>query len=613
MHKAMIGLLALLLTFGLAPLGSTPAYAATGSASPSEAAPGTRVHFSASGFTPGERLDFWASAPDSSVRPRYPSVNADANGAAQWSWDVGAGDANGAWSMTARGIRSDTRVVIPFTVVGSAPAPSTTVGVAPPSGAPGTSFSFNAGGFAAEEKISAYLVEPNGRGRDLVPGQDPGLVADKTGNLAWSWTAPADVASGQWKIVVEGRSSKRKVEGTFSITATTAAAPVRSVAPSAGPPGTTFAVVVGGLRPNEQVGSWLNAPNGQRYDAVPYLVADPNGLVSWNWPSPANAQAGTWQAVTYGRDSKTEVVLSLTVTGSNAAPTPAPSPTSGSVSPASGAVGTRFSFSVTGFGRFEYLGFYPTRPDGSVQETRLDPVKTDGEGRATIVWQAPPRIPAGAWVMNIEGRDSDRRLVVPFTIVADEQTPGASVSPSEGVPGTSFAFRASGFNQIEFVNTWLELPDGSQRDGPKGVRANGKGVAEWSWTAPADAVGGRWIMVVRGKDSELTFRVPITIKRDAPPPAQASVAPERGAPGTTFVFNAGGFLRGERVGYWLNLPDGSVQRFDKELRADAAGQVSWSYSVPANGQRGQYVMALRSSQSDAIEHDVAYDIRFSVE
>jgi hypothetical protein len=119
-------------------------------------------------------------------------------------------------------------------------------------------------------------------------------------------------------------------------------------------------------------------------------------------------------------------------------------------------------------------------------------------------------------------------------------------------------------------------------------------------------------MVAQGQDSDRLYRIGFSIAREDAPPAAASVTPEQGPPGTSFSFSAAGYEYGERVGYWLNLPDGSIQRFDRELRADKDGRVSWSYTAPAGAPSGTYVMAARSSQSDDVDNDVSHAIRFTV-
>lgn len=612
--KPALALLALALAFTalLAAPAAAPAYAAEGSASPTEAAPGTRVHFNASGFTPGERVDLWASPPGGGARPRYPSVNADAAGAVLWSWDVQPGDPNGAWTMSARGVSSGTLLAIPFAVVGSNPV-AAPISVSPAAGAPGTTFTFQASGLTPTRAVDAWLVEPSGASRDLVPGEWPGLFADADGRVSWSWTAPADAPGGTWTMVARDSVTRRELTVAFTIAAPPGPSPVRSVTPPGGAPGTTFTVTADGFTPGERVGSWLVAPSGQAVDSpAPFLIADSKGAVTWRWTSPANAQAGAWQAVSSGRESRVEVAIPFTVTGANAAPG-GPQQPQGSVNPVNGAPGAKFTFTVTGFQRSEKVAYWPTQPDGTVETTRREPVRADGDGRIVLTWQAPERAQGGAWTMTFRGQNSSLEARVPFTIGAQAPS-NARVTPTSGAPGTTFTFAAEGFNVIERLDTWLERPDGARVAGPTGARADRDGRVSWTWTAPADTIGGQWTMVAQGQDSKRIERIGFTITDGAAPaPPPAGVTPGRGPAGTTFTFTASGFEQGERVGYWLNRPDGTIERFDQELRADKDGRITWSWTAPANAQRGAYLMAARSSQNDEINNDVSVAVAFVVD
>jgi hypothetical protein len=366
-----------------------------------------------------------------------------------------------------------------------------------------------------------------------------------------------------------------------------------------------------GFTPGEQVGSWLVSPGGQSLDATAYMIADGKGAVTWRWTSPASAQTGAWQAVTHGRDSRVEVVLPFTVSGSNPAPI-TPQTAAGSVSPSSGAPDSSFTFTLTGFRRTEQVYYWPTQPDGTVETTRREPIKTDGDGRAVLAWKAPERAQNGTWTMTFRGQHSNSEVRVTFSIAATA-TAQASVSPPSGAPGTTFTFQADGFNVIERLDTWLEQPDGARILGPKDARADGAGHVEWTWTAPADALGGAWTMVAQGQDTGRVERIGFTITDAAPQAPAASVTPERGRVGTTFTFTASGFVSGERVGYWLTRPDGSIESFDRELPVDRDGRITWTYTVPQGAQTGIYIMAARSSQNDDVDNDVSYGIRFTVE
>jgi hypothetical protein len=52
------------------------------------------------------------------------------------------------------------------------------------------------------------------------------------------------------------------------------------------------------------------------------------------------------------------------------------------------------------------------------------------------------------------------------------------------------------------------------------------------------------------------------------------VAPQAAPPESVFTVTAAGFRPGERVGYWLNLPDGTIVRFTNQLGADNDGRIT---------------------------------------
>jgi hypothetical protein len=369
------------------------------------------------------------------------------------------------------------------------------------------------------------------------------------------------------------------------------------------------------LQPNEKVGTWLNQPDGRQRDATPVLTADAQGVATWSWASPSNAQAGRWQAVTTGRTSGRQVVLDFTLTGNNPAPgTPG---VTGTITPSSGPPETVFTVNAEGFAPRETVFYWPTGPDGVPLPQRAN-AQADTAGKVSFDWQSPRLMNTGNWVLNLEGESSRRETRIPFTITAPANGPTISVNPTSGGPGTVFSFRATGYNdgiEIDKINTWLEDPNGRRLDGPAGLEADRSGVVAFDWVAPADVAAGTWTMFVRGEDTELLQQINFTIVRDTPAPTgpPASVAPERGGPGTTFTFKAGGYKRDERVGYWLNTPDGTIVRFDRELTGDRDGFVTVTWTAPSNAQRGTYIMAFRSSNSDRNPNDVSHQIRFVVE
>ena len=484
---------------------------ATNDVNPTSVRPGERVNFSADGFTPRERVDFWVTDPASKSYPRFPAVVADSQGAVLWSWDVPADAAGGTWTGVSRGVRSEHQVSANFTVV-APQTPVREVSVTPPNGPAGTVFHFTVAGLTPGEGFGPWVRGPDGRDRDI--GRSGSFIRVEVGadgRLAWDWTAPAAIPVGAWRSLAKGETSGIIVEVSFTITGEGPPAPELRVEPVVGAPGTTFSFVVGGFQPGEVGGSWFNTPSGDRVDGTPYLKVNGAGVAYWTWTAPKDAQAGRWQAVTRGEKSRREVVLDLTISGSYLAPIPVPGPV-GSVVPATGLPESKFYFTVTGFEQGEReLAYWFT--DGKGNPVRaFEKVGVDSAGHATWVWTTPRLAEAGAWIMIARGKYTGREVQVPFTVVVPDP-PTATVNPLSGPAGTSFNFRATGLNVIERLDTWVERPDGKVVIGTYGARANGQGIAVWTWTAPADAIPGTWIMVIKGRDTNLIFRVSFTLTK----------------------------------------------------------------------------------------------------
>jgi hypothetical protein len=78
-----------------------------------------------------------------------------------------------------------------------------------------------------------------------------------------------------------------------------------------------------------------------------------------------------------------------------------------------------------------------------------------------------------------------------------------------------------------------------------------------------------------------------------------NVQPPAGPPGTSFLFFASGFAANERVGIWLNAPDGQVVPASApELRrTNAYGDASWTWTAPQSAVDGAWQMVIHGIQS----------------
>jgi len=66
---------------------------------------------------------------------------------------------------------------------------------------------------------------------------------------------------------------------------------------------------------------------------------------------------------------------------------------------------------------------------------------------------------------------------------------------------------------------------------------------------------------------------PSLVRPVLPPSKNARVLPQAGQPGDGFLFTAGGFEPGEKIGIWVNSPDGAIYGARFQATADARGTI----------------------------------------
>jgi hypothetical protein len=93
-------------------------------------------------------------------------------------------------------------------------------------------------------------------------------------------------------------------------------------------------------------------------------------------------------------------------------------------------------------------------------------------------------------------------------------------------------------------------------------------------------------------------------------PEVANVNPAVGNPGTRYSFIASGFQSRERVGVWLNRPDGRIVTVGIEDpgRATREGRATWGWQAPRDALLGTYSMVAKGASS-GIEYVIRFEIR----
>lgn len=186
-----------------------------------------------------------------------------------------------------------------------------------------------------------------------------------------------------------------------------------SVYPQVGGPGDRFSFIASGFRSNEQVGIWINRPDGQisTKGIEPVEDASEEGRVSWSWQAPEDGPLGFWQMVAQGIKSGRQVVLTFELRKQ------APQQAAANINPRVGRGGTLFIFYASGFLLDEDIAVWANTPDGKAVEVELDRSRLY-LGRFDGSWTAPVDAKIGAWQLVVYGTQSKITQVLDFRIEA---------------------------------------------------------------------------------------------------------------------------------------------------------------------------------------------------
>src|SRR4051812_28989982 len=172
-YSKIIGLLVELLALLLALPSAALAAAFTLTPAQPSVAAGQTINFIGTGFTPGEQVAIWATAPDQTVISGDFEFAEGAAGQIDIGFKVPDDALGGRWSLTAYGFVSKTPVITTFEVQGRDPATAKPQAlVAPAIGAPGSQFDFAALGFKKKETVSYWFTGPDGLIHDDYPEGD---------------------------------------------------------------------------------------------------------------------------------------------------------------------------------------------------------------------------------------------------------------------------------------------------------------------------------------------------------------------------------------------------------------------------------------------------------
>lgn len=171
-------------------------------------------------------------------------------------------------------------------------------------------------------------------------------------------------------------------------------------------------------------------------------------------------------------------------------------------------------FTGAGFWPDERVSVWSTAPNGVVLGGEF--YWADPSGNVWFDRRIADDAIGGRWAMTAYGDLSKTPVIATFDVNGkpiDQAAFIASASPESGPPGTVFAFAATGYDEKERISYWFTGPDGVVYDSyNQTVRTDKNGRIDLTWTAPGDAVRGRWVVTIQGIKSAMARAIVFEIR-----------------------------------------------------------------------------------------------------
>jgi hypothetical protein len=195
------------------------------SVSPNCGSPGDTFTFSFFGFTPNESVSFWFTDPHGNVVGTANPLTGSPNGRFDnLSIPTQSSFGLGIWALTFHGSQSGHESIAWFKLVprsGGQPSPTpggANVSISPAAGDVNTTFTVNASGFQAGERIGIWFTDPNQR--VFYPQNGSNFNADNAGNFSIQFR-PADtftiLTGGVWSFTAQGVTSGKQAITHFTL------------------------------------------------------------------------------------------------------------------------------------------------------------------------------------------------------------------------------------------------------------------------------------------------------------------------------------------------------------------------------------------------------------
>jgi len=529
---------------------------------------GTPTSVTGTGYTPDATVTVEVRDTTGAVIATLTDVATDGEGGFTTPITVPVGTAPGDYVVVGIDDTTSTEAETALAVTAAALTPSVTVD--PTTANPGDDVTVDGTGYTPDSTVTVEIRDESG----TVVATVEDVPTDGEGGFTSPITVPAGTTPGDYTVVGIDDTTSTEAETPLTVEAP-ALTPAVTVDPTTVPAGTPTTVTGTGYTPDATVTVEVRDTTGTVIATLTDVATDGDGGFTTPITVPVDTAPGDYVVVGIDDTTETEAETPLTVGAAAIEPTITVDPTTANP-------GDEVTVDGTGYTPDATVTVEIRDGSGTVIAT-VEDVPTDGDGNFTTPITVPAGTTPGSYtVVGIDDTTSTEAETPLGVGGVGVSEPTVTVDPTTANPGDEVTVTGEGWPPSTTVTVELVDEDGDVV-ATVDVETDDEGSFTTPITVPDDATPGDYT-VHASDDAGNEAEAPLTVVDTGDRALVSSFVTPRVLRGAEQTFVASGFEPGEAVQAVIN----SEPLILPVATADASGEVSWAFVVPADFEVGPH-------------------------
>ncbi|MBM7820393.1 5-hydroxyisourate hydrolase-like protein (transthyretin family) [Cellulosimicrobium cellulans] len=529
---------------------------------------GTPTTVTGTGYTPDSTVTVEVRDTTGTVVATLSDVPTDGDGGFTTPITVPANTTPGDYTVVGIDDTTTTEAETPLTIEAAALTPAVTVD--PTTAVPGDQVTVDGTGYTPDSTVTVEIRDESG----AVVATLGDVPTDGDGNFTTPISVPAGTTPGDYTVVGIDDTTSTEAETPLTVEAA-ALTPAVTVDPTTVPAGTPTTVTGTGYTPDSTVTVEVRDTSGTVVATLTDVPTDGDGGFTSPITVPVDTTPGDYTVVGVDDTTSTEAETPLVVEAAAIEPAL-------TVDPATANPGDEVTVDGTGYTPDATVTVEIRDGSGTVIAT-VEDVATDGDGAFTTPVTVPEGTTPGDYtVVGIDDTTSTEAETPLGVGGVGVSEPTVTVDPTTANPGDEVTVTGEGWPPNTTVTVDLVDEDGDVV-ATVDVETDDTGSFTTPITVPDDATPGDYT-VHASDDAGNEAEAPLTVVAAGDRALVSSFVTPRVLRGAEQTFVASGFEPGESVQAVIN----SEPLILPVATADASGQVSWTFVVPADFEVGPH-------------------------